>query len=53
MKVGNRWEEGSVFVSFKTQEQLIPEALQFLLIFVKDQQNVLDQIVQVLELVWL
>ena len=30
--------EGSVFVSFKTQGQLIPEAFQFLLIFVKDQQ---------------
>ena len=46
MKIGG---EGSVFVSFKTQGQLLPEAFQFLLIFVKDRQMYyLDQIVQVL-----
>ena len=33
-----RGGERSAFVSFKTQGQLIPEAFQFLLIFVKDQQ---------------
>ena len=46
MKIGG---EGSAFVSFKTQGELIPEAFQFLLIFVKDRQMYyLDQIVQVL-----